>query len=378
MKQTGHPAHDDVIRRIDYASHPGDDVLIDAAVQPMPIALVLPKPHDLPVPPDLVVDDLRQRLTAFFGSKRTQKWIRTWFWLVAGAIAVILLLPRVGELYAAQEALRSVRLEWLAAGLLIVPSTYVWAALALKGAVNHPLTLGRTVLAQLAGSFMNKVAPKGLGGVGVNQRYLEQTGVERPVAVAGIALNMAAGMVVHVLSLLAVSALLGRRGVQWSHYIQYWPTAAGIVTAAILLAFALYLWSPATWRKLTAPVVTGAKSLVTVLRSPRRALVLFIGVAGVTAANIVLLTITLNAVRVPTALVKVAAVYLGGEALASANPTPGNLGAIEAALVVGLTTQGIHAGPAVAAVLTYRLLAFWLPILPGFLALRYLQQQEIL
>ena len=47
---------------------------------------------------------------------------------------------------------------------------------------------------QLAGSFANKLAPKGLGGIGVNQRYLERSGVERPVAVAGIALNVAAGL----------------------------------------------------------------------------------------------------------------------------------------------------------------------------------------
>src|SRR4030095_3296325 len=47
--------------------------------------------------------------------------------------------------------------------------------------------------------------------------------------------------------------------------------------------------------------------------------------------------------------------------------------AMEAALVVGLTTAGAQTGPAVAAVLAFRLLTFWLPILPGWLAYRSLR-----
>ena len=47
------------------------------------------------------------------------------------------------------------------------------------------------------------------------------------------------------------------------------------------------------------------------------------------------------------------------------HPTPGGLGAIEAALVAGLTGVGMDPAIAVAAVLSYRLATYWLPILPG-------------
>jgi uncharacterized membrane protein YbhN (UPF0104 family) len=60
-------------------------------------------------------------------------------------------------------------------------------------------------------------------------------------------------------------------------------------------------------------------------------------------------------------------------ASAAASPTPGGLGAIEAALVAGLTGIGVPPGPAVSAVLTYRLATYWLPVLPGWAALRLLQ-----
>ena len=56
-------------------------------------------------------------------------------------------------------------------------------------------------------------------------------------------------------------------------------------------------------------------------------------------------------------------------------PTPGDLGAMEAALVAGLTALGEASGPAIAAVLGFRLLTFWLPTLPGFFALRWLRKE---
>jgi uncharacterized membrane protein YbhN (UPF0104 family) len=43
---------------------------------------------------------------------------------------------------------------------------------------------------------------------------------------------------------------------------------------------------------------------------------------------------------------------------------------IAAALVAGLTSVGMQAGPAVSAVLLYRLATYWLPMLRGWLSWR--------
>ena len=66
--------------------------------------------------------------------------------------------------------------------------------------------------------------------------------------------------------------------------------------------------------------------------------------------------------------------YLGAAALAAAAPSPGGLGAIEAALVAGLTGVGMLA--AVSAVLLYRLATYWLPVGPGWLSWRALLRRE--
>jgi undecaprenyl-diphosphatase len=63
---------------------------------------------------------------------------------------------------------------------------------------------------------------------------------------------------------------------------------------------------------------------------------------------------------------------MGAAAIAAAAPSPGGLGAIEAALVAGLTGVGMQAGPAVSAVLLYRLATYWLPVAPGWLSWRAL------
>jgi undecaprenyl-diphosphatase len=70
-------------------------------------------------------------------------------------------------------------------------------------------------------------------------------------------------------------------------------------------------------------------------------------------------------------------VYLAGVLIAAPSPTPGNLGAIEAALILGLTVFGAPLGQAVATVLVYRLLTFWLPVLLGYLSIRQLEHQQV-
>jgi len=308
----------------------------------------------------------------------TRFWIRTLLCLLGATFAINLLLPQVGGLRQTLDVLRAVRWVWLVAGVIVLPGVYLAAALALRGAVDHPLGLRRTALVQLAGSFANKLTPKGLGGIGVNQRFLERSGVERPVAVAGIALNMAAGLVVHMTSLIVVSALLGLRSIQSINLPVPWPYMVAFAAAIASLGIIVLVLLPGTRRKATAAIVIAAQGLLDVLRTPTQAAKLFIGVAGVTFANVLMLTVALRAFGVQPSLLKVGAVYLGGEALASASPTPGNLGAMEAVLVANLTTVGVQTGPAVAGVLIYRLLGFWLPIIPGILALRYLRRQQVL
>jgi len=74
------------------------------------------------------------------------------------------------------------------------------------------------------------------------------------------------------------------------------------------------------------------------------------------------------------AIASIAVVYLTGSALGSIIPTPGGLGAVEAALTAGLVAAGLHGTEAASAVLLFRLLTFWLPVPFGWAALSFLER----
>lgn len=72
------------------------------------------------------------------------------------------------------------------------------------------------------------------------------------------------------------------------------------------------------------------------------------------------------------------AVYLGASSAGSFVPTPGGIGAVEAALISGLVATGMPAATATGAALLTRLVTVWVPALPGWWALRSLRRAALL
>jgi glycosyltransferase 2 family protein len=77
-------------------------------------------------------------------------------------------------------------------------------------------------------------------------------------------------------------------------------------------------------------------------------------------------------------IASLAVVYLTSSALGSVVPTPGGLGAVEAAMSAGLTAAGLPGAKAVAAVLLFRTVTFWLPVPAGWAAMHFLQRRDVL
>jgi undecaprenyl-diphosphatase len=156
------------------------------------------------------------------------------------------------------------------------------------------------------------------------------------------------------------------------HLPDNWELLLAVVVLFVVAG--IVLWSP-LGRKLRTPVREAFSGLGAALRSPSRAAALFGGSIGTTFFYAFALAVSLEAFGGGLNGVQVGAVYLGGAAVSGVAPTPGGLGAMEAALVAGLTGLGEAAGPAIAAVLGFRLLTFWLPTIPGFFALRHLRKE---
>jgi glycosyltransferase 2 family protein len=353
----------------------GTEAVAQALPLLQPAALPAATRADLKAHPSLLAE-LRQEAAAA-GTEPppmepiTRVRLATLLLLVAGGFAVHLLLPQVAQLPQTLNALHEARWAWLAVGLVLAAASYPAAAVAQLGAVDPPLALGPATLVQVASSFANRLTPASLGGIGLNVRWLQRSGLDRSTSMAAVAVNTAAGVLVHVLGLLLAVALLGRTSTPTAHIPRGWPVLVGLV--AVLAAVGLLLWSPLGRRRLLDPTLRAGRELAGVLRRPDKAAELLGGSAAITVTYALALACCLAAFDAHLPLAGTVAVYLAAVAVASISPTPGGLGAMEAALVAGLTAIGAAAGPAVAGVLAFRLLTFWLPILPGWLAYRTLR-----
>ena len=266
---------------------------------------------------------------------------------------------------------------WILVALGLSVGTYVAAAWSLSGFVLERLKFFWTVLAQVAASFVTLVTPAAVGGAALNIRYLQRSKVPPAVAVASVGLAQVVAFVLHIVLLVIFVAITGAR----SNSLRP-PTWVYFVIAGLVLAALIVLAIPAGRRLLRARVAPTLEQvlprLLSMLQQPRK---LAQGVGGallLTACYIFCLAACVLALGGHIALTSAAVVYLTGSALGAVVPTPGGLGAVEAALAAGLTATGLPAATAVSAVLLFRLLTFWLPVPVGWAALSYLQRRDVL
>jgi putative heme transporter len=70
-------------------------------------------------------------------------------------------------------------------------------------------------------------------------------------------------------------------------------------------------------------------------------------------------------------------VYGAGAAVGSTGITPGGFALVELALTAALTVTGLHRSPALAAVLAYRLVNFWLVLIVGWILMAVLAHRRV-
>jgi uncharacterized membrane protein YbhN (UPF0104 family) len=302
---------------------------------------------------------------------------RTLLTLVASVAAAYLL---AGELARASmgSVLRSADWRWGVAALALSAVTYVGAAVSLSGFVMARLDFFRTLLAQVAGSFVTLVTPAAVGGAALNIRYLQRRKIPAPVAAASVGVAQVAAFVLHLLLIVVFAAIAGTSAKEPIQPPQWaWFVLAGLVAGA-LAVFAF----PAGRRLLRARVspMLGQvlPRLLEVAQQPGK---LARGIGGalmLSLAYIFCLAACVAAFGRPVPIASIGVVYLTGSAIGSIMPTPGGLGAVEAALTAGLTAAGLPGAVAVSAVLLVRLLTFWLPVPFGWAALGFLERHQAL
>ncbi|MGW3810615.1 lysylphosphatidylglycerol synthase domain-containing protein [Micromonospora sp. NPDC005113] len=299
--------------------------------------------------------------------------------LVVLGLIVLLLLPQLGEVRTAIHLMVHANLVAVVATLLGSALTYLLSAVVLRLATAGRVPLGEATLVQVAASFANRLAPGSLGGAALSLRYLHQKGLDTAAAVTAVVVSRTAG-VVSVVVLLPILLPFARQPARTLTHgaTKVLPLLLGALVA--LLVLAAVLAAPrirCRGRAAAGRVIAALRTLIHQHRLRR-----------IVAASVTLtltyglcLYLALLATGQPVDIALLPPVILVGvigEGVASAAPTPGGLGATEAALVSGLLLYGVPLDTAVAGVLIYRLATFWLPVPPGYLALRHMTRHRLL
>ncbi|MGW7271359.1 lysylphosphatidylglycerol synthase domain-containing protein [Streptomyces sp. NPDC054864] len=306
---------------------------------------------------------------------------RTLISFIAGAIGAYFLLSQLTHVDF-NTIIGEAEWGWVAVAVACSALSYFAAAMSLLGFVPERVPFLRAVQAQVAGSFVKIVAPAAVGGVALNTRFLQRSGVRSGLAVASVGASQLFGLGSHIMLLMIFGYVTGTE--KTPSLSPSRTVIAGLLSVAVLV---LVVTAIPFLRKF---VVTRVRSLfagvvprmLDVLQRPQKLLTGIGGMLLLTLMFVLCLDASVRAFSTtemkPLTLASVAVVFLAGNALGSAAPTPGGIGAVEATLTLGLVAVGVPKDVAAPAVLLFRLLTLWLPVLPGWLYFNHLTRKGLL
>jgi uncharacterized protein (TIRG00374 family) len=288
--------------------------------------------------------------------------------------------PFISTVPAFFSELRTANWWFALLGLAVSALTYVGAAAALWACASGLVSFRNLAIMQVANTFAATTTPAGVGGLALSTRFLQKGGLGALRATAAVALQQSVQVITHVGLLIFFSVVAGTTA-NLSHIVPKTTVlyliggvALGIVGVFTFVA-QLRRWLGTELRPRIKEVGT---ELVDLMREPKRLAIIVAGCAATTLGAALALWASVQAFGGGTTFVTVTVVTMIGGTLASAAPTPGGVGAVEAALIGGLAAFGVSAAVAVPSVLLYRVLTCWLPVFVGWPVMRWLTRKDMI
>ncbi|MFF4801553.1 YbhN family protein [Streptomyces sp. NPDC001351] len=269
---------------------------------------------------------------------------------------------------------------WLLVALFFTCLGWLSAPCIRQGALPERLPAGLLIASQFAAGAANHVLPASIGAHAVTLRFLQGRGIPLARATASLALYSAVKPIARTLVLLVFLAafpdvlLTGRLVPDRRTSL----LVAGAVTLA-LIATALLV---TTVRPLRRPLLDALRCALTDVRllhtRPARILALWGGSAAAPLIQASVLFAVGAALGLSLSWLQVAFAFLAANTAVGAVPAPGGIGPVDAAVVFAMVALGASMDLSATAVIGYRVLTVWLPLLPGALVLSALVQRKVL
>ncbi len=255
----------------------------------------------------------------------------------------------------------------LVAAVAWIAVSLVAAAYNLTGFSAVRVRLRRSLLVQLAVSGIRVLTPSAVSTPLVGARFLTRNGASLPDAAATVAVAQLVqfGATVGIVAVLAATSDVGVPPLPG-------PGASAIAAAVLAVIVGVLAVVARRSRRARTALRAGRRSVAGLARHarahPLRALSGVLASVALTLSHVLAFAACVSAVGGHAPLLTLAAVYLGAASAGSLVPTPGGVGPVEAALIGGLTAAGVALPAATAATVLSRLVAVWLPALPGWWA----------
>ncbi|WP_414627019.1 lysylphosphatidylglycerol synthase transmembrane domain-containing protein [Bifidobacterium crudilactis] len=232
-------------------------------------------------------------------------------------------------------------------------------------------------MSQVAASFTAVSMPAGVGPAFVNLQFLRKSGYRSTVATAIMSAVIAVQFLTTFLLLILIGVFTGRNS--FSSMI---PTNTLVIVLGVVAILASLSMAITPVRKLLIdkllPIVTSyARQLLDVLTQPRQLLFSALGALVQSLAFGLSFWAALKAFGYPTNVLETTFIFMLANTLGSAVPTPGGLGAVEAALTFGFSGLGVPTAVALSATLLFRVATYWLRIPLGALAMKWLNAHNL-
>jgi uncharacterized membrane protein YbhN (UPF0104 family) len=304
---------------------------------------------------------------------KSAKWWRVAIGLLLSAAAIYFITTNLKTLRTSISVLSQVQLDWLVLAICLTGLTFCIAAAIYLTLALKPLRYKQTVLIELAAAFTNRLLPAGIGGLGLHGLYLYKRKHTAAQATTVVSINNLLGIFAHLLLIVGLVLLYPETLRQLNgHYHITFHWWYGLIIATVALIGIGLPWLHTRLKDFALNLTRSFRLLrpLKLLRALTLALLL-------TVTYTFILYATSNALGVALNIIQIFVVFSLGMLAATATPTPGGLVGAEAGLFAGFIAYGIATPSATAAVILYRLVTYWLPLVPGAVALALARQRKL-
>jgi uncharacterized protein (TIRG00374 family) len=325
---------------------------------------------------------------SFFANPK--RLIQTMVAVVLLFVAIYVLIPRLFDLQDAIDKIGEGDPVWIAVGIVFCVLMFAAYTALFRGVVGERvihLEWGESYQITMAGLAATRLfSAGGAGGILLTYWALRKAGMERRQSVCRMVAFLVVLYSVYMAALVIFGILLRTHVLSGEAPLSGTLIPAALAAVAIVIGLLMTLVPDDVERRIerhtsgrfgtiakrlgTVPATfaQGTRTAIAFVRNPRSGALAFGGAIGFWAANIAILWASFHAfdVHVPLGVV-VQGFFLG--MLANLFPfAPGGVGAVDAGMIGAFVLFGLPSAEVFAAVLAYRVIAFWLPIPPGIVA----------